>query len=294
MTHHQAGKGVPGRGLLGTDRFVATGDGRLLRTMARGSGDDLVVLEAGLGISGLYWGPAQAAIAEGARVAAYERSGFGASTTDAGARDLARLASDLETVIDAYPHRRLVLVGHSWGGPIVRVAAARRLERGRPVAGLVLVDQSDENCPLYFSALSRFTDALQAALLLPLARIRLLGPLTRTAVGTLPEPLRGAVAAASGSPAAARAAAEELRHVVAGLRRLAEAPPRLADTPVSVLSGQRATVLERGLRRAIVCAHRETAAGHPRGRFVPAEASGHLIPLTEPGLVASEALRLLT
>lgn len=285
---------MPGRGLLGHDRFVETGDGRLLRTMARGTGDDLVVLEAGLGISGLYWGPVQAAIGDRARVVAYERSGFGASPPDAGVRDLAHLASDLEAVIDAYAHRRLLLVGHSWGGPIVRVAAARRIEGGRPVDGVVLVDPSDEHCPLYFSALSRGGDAVQAALLPPLARLRLLGPLTRAGLGDLPDPLRAAVVAASTSVTAARAAAAELRQVVPGLRGLLDTPPRLPDTPLSVLSGQRATLIERGARRSLVRAHREAVDRQPRARFVPAQQSAHLIPLTEPGLIASEVLRMLS
>jgi pimeloyl-ACP methyl ester carboxylesterase len=44
-----------------------------------------------------------------------------------------------------------VLVGHSWGGPIVRVAAAGVPER---IAGLVLVDQTDEGCDMFFSSAS--------------------------------------------------------------------------------------------------------------------------------------------
>ncbi|WP_228494471.1 hypothetical protein [Clavibacter sp. VKM Ac-2873] len=43
-------------GLLGRDITVTAPDGRRLRAMASGTGDDLVVLEAGLGGSGLTWG----------------------------------------------------------------------------------------------------------------------------------------------------------------------------------------------------------------------------------------------
>src|SRR5699024_5636168 len=113
------------------------------------------------------------------RVVAYERAGFGASTPDPPRRDLDRLAADLSTVIDAIPHRRLVLVGHSWGGPVVRLVASRRLADGKPIDGLVLVDQSDENCSLYFSWSAHMQFAAQAAVMVPLARLRLLAPATR-------------------------------------------------------------------------------------------------------------------
>ena len=60
--------------MLGRDFFVETADGRMLRAMSRGEGDDLVVLEAGLGASGLSWGPVHDAIAGSAHVVAYERA----------------------------------------------------------------------------------------------------------------------------------------------------------------------------------------------------------------------------
>ncbi len=66
-----------GRGLLGDDLFVAAPNGRRLRAMIAGSGEDLVVLEGGLGVSGLYWGPVHALVAQRVRVVAYERAGFG-------------------------------------------------------------------------------------------------------------------------------------------------------------------------------------------------------------------------
>ncbi|RIJ44037.1 alpha/beta fold hydrolase, partial [Clavibacter lycopersici] len=134
----------PGAGLLGRDVTVTTADGRRLRAMVAGDGDDLVVLEAGLGGSGLTWGPVHGILARTHRVVAYDRAGLGGSDPDPAPRDLDRLADDLEAVVAAFPHRRLVLVGHSWGGPVVRVAAARRIARGLPTAGVVLVDPSDE------------------------------------------------------------------------------------------------------------------------------------------------------
>ncbi|MCW5951705.1 MAG: alpha/beta hydrolase [Propionibacteriaceae bacterium] len=284
-----------GRGLLGEDRLVDVGGGRRLRAMVAGDGDDLVVLEAGLGMSGLYWSQVHQAISWSARVVAYERAGFGASTPDsAHPRNLTRLADDLQAVIDAIPHRRLVLVGHSWGGPIVRTAAAARLAQGAPVDGIVLVDQSDEHAAdLYGSRTVRASGALQRALMVPLARLRLLAPLTRTQVSGLPEPLLAAVVASSSSVDAARAAAAELAHVADDLQRLRDDPLDLGEVGISVISGQQQNRLDRRIRTRLIQAHRDTAAEHPGARFIAAEHSGHMIPVTEPDLIASEALSLL-
>ncbi|HIY23989.1 MAG TPA: alpha/beta hydrolase [Candidatus Brachybacterium merdigallinarum] len=171
-----------GRGLLGEDRFVAAPHGRRLRTMTAGGGDDLVVLEAGLGASGLYWGPVHRELAQHVRVVAYERAGYGASAPARGTpRDLPHLAADLARVIQAHPHRRLVLVGHSWGGPIVRTYAAEHRGGESTLAGMVLVDPSDEHAAdLFTSRAARWSDAVKNALFVPLARARLLAPLMKT------------------------------------------------------------------------------------------------------------------
>ncbi len=264
--------------------------------MVAGDGDDLVVLEAGLGMSGLYWGLAHEAISRHARVVAYERAGFGASTADLGhPRDLGRLAHDLHAVINAIPHQRLVLVGHSWGGPIVRTAAADLLSRGRTVAGVVLVDQSDEHAvDLYTSRTVRAGDALQRSLMVPLARLRLLAPLARAQASGLPAPLLDAVAASSSSVGAAQAIIAELTHVARELQRLRDHPLELGDVGMSVISGQQHTRLDRKLRARLVQAHRDTAAEHPGARVVAAERSGHMVPLTEPDLIAAEAVSFLS
>ncbi|KAB1660307.1 alpha/beta hydrolase [Pseudoclavibacter chungangensis] len=286
---------VPGAGLLGEDGFVDAWDGRRLRTMSAGEGDDLVVLEAGLGTSGLYWGPVHARLARHARVVAYERAGYGGSSPVRDApRDLRHLARDLRTVVDAFPHRRLVLVGHSWGGPIVRTLAARLLAEGSAPAGLVLVDQSDEHAAeLYTSRLARWSGEAQGAIMVPLAQTGLLGRLSRVPLRGLPEPILDATVAASTTVDAAHAIAAEHRVVPPEITTLAEHPLALADMPMRVLSGQRPGRFDRALRAGLVRAHHETVAAHPGARFVPAERSAHLIPVTEPELIAREALDLL-
>lgn len=295
------GTGPVGGGLLGDDVFVTTPDGRRLRTMVAGPGstsgsgaDDLVVLEAGMGASGLYWGPVHALLAPHVRVVAYERAGFGASDPDPHRRDLPRLAADLAAVVAAHPHRRLVLVGHSWGGPIVRTLAARRLRQGLPVDGLVLVDPSDENAPLYFSPAARTQFALHSATSVLLARTGMLARMYRPVTAGLSPELARATTEASTSTAAGRAGAAEGRQLVTGLQSLLAAPPVLGGVPIAVLSGLQASGrFERRIRTALVRAHAVTAGQHPRAHQVTTQRSGHQIPVTEPDLVAAQTLALL-
>ncbi|MGO1285636.1 MAG: alpha/beta fold hydrolase [Brachybacterium sp.] len=288
-----ASASVPGAGLLGEDVIVRTADGRQLRTMQRGAGPDLVVLEAGLGASGLFWGPVHELLAEHVRVIAYDRAGYGGSDPDTAPRDLARLAADLDAVLWASPHQRLVLAGHSWGGPVVRTVAARRLLAGRSFDGLVLVDPSDEHAALYFSRVFRAQAAIQSALLEPFARTGLLGWALGAMHSDLEEPFRRATVAASSTRSAARAARAENAHVVAGLQHLRDAPFDLGDLPVRIISGRRAGRLERASRDALSRAHRMTAQGLKAGRYLEAHRSGHMVPLSEPELVAREILSLL-
>lgn len=279
--------------------MIRTPDGRRLRSMVRGMGEDLVVLEVGLGISGLYWGAVHEMLTGSVRddsvcVVAYERAGFGGSDPDDRPRTLARLASDLDTVIDAFPHRRLVLVGHSWGGPIVRTVAVARAGRGVPVTGLVLVDPSDENSDLYFSRSTRVGFAVQAALMVPLARLRLLSLIARGQTSGLPEPVRRAVIEASFSSKAAGATVAEQRHVIDGLRALRASPRSLGATPARIISGQQATRIDARARASILRAHQDTMDQNEGARLVPATRSGHLIPMTEPDLIVAQVLEILT
>ncbi|WP_310889954.1 alpha/beta fold hydrolase [Clavibacter capsici] len=283
-------------GPLGREVTVSTLDGRLLRTMVAGDGSDLVVLEAGLGGSGLTWGLVHGILARTHRVVAYDRAGLGRSDPDAAPRDLDRLADDLEAVIAAFPHRRLVLAGHSWGGPIVRVAAARRIARGLPTAGVVLVDPSDERARTYATRAVRSAFAAQAALLVPLARASLLAPLHRIALAGLPAPLLACAVAAAGSVPGARATAAEQRHLLPGLRALAAHPgttATLPGVPVRVISGTASGALTRRQRADLVRAHRASAAAAPDGAWIPAPRSAHMVPVTDPDVVARTVAGLL-
>ncbi|GAA1489235.1 alpha/beta fold hydrolase [Brachybacterium sacelli] len=273
---------------------LRTGDGRGLRTIEHGSGPDLVVCEAGLGAAGASWGAVFDQLGTELRAVAYDRAGYGRSDPAPGPRDLARLAEDLLTVIDGTPHERLVLVGHSWGGPVVRLAAATLHARGHAVAGLVLVDASDELADMYFTRTVQVMNRAQGVLLPVLARAGLLAPLQRRVTPQLPEPYAGEFLAAVSTIEYARTVRAESAHIARGLRALQLDPPQIADVPATVLSGRLAGGLGRRRRDELTAAHRLRAARHEQGRFVAAERSGHVIVASEPELVAQEICRLLS
>ncbi|MCW1806027.1 alpha/beta fold hydrolase, partial [Brachybacterium squillarum] len=230
------------------------------------------------------------------QVLAHDRAGYGASDPAGGPRDLGALAAELGTVVAAVPHRRLVLVGHSWGGPVVRTLAAALVAQGREVAGVVLVDPADELADLYFTPTVEVMNRVQGHAMVLLDRAHLLHRLQRSATRGLPEAHREQAAASVTTAAAARTVREEARHITRGLRHLRLDPPDLRGVPLTVISGRRPEGLGRRLRDELTAAHRERAAPRPgagAGRFVAAERSGHLVPVDQPELVVEEILRLL-
>ncbi|WP_193106534.1 alpha/beta fold hydrolase [Brachybacterium sp. FME24] len=273
---------------------LRTADGRCLRTIVRGDGPDLVVLEAGLGATAAGWGGVLDHLPPGVRTVAYDRAGYGTSDPAPGPRDLARLVQDLMAVVAAHRHERLVLVGHSWGGPIVRLAAAMLRDRGATSIGMVLVDPTDELADLYFTRTVHVTTRAQGVILPALARLGLLGPLQRAAAPDLPEPFRTEFIAAVSTPEYAKVVRAESAHLIQGLRGLRLDPPESADVPTTVLSGRLPEGLGRRRREELTAAHRGRATSQERGRFVAAERSGHLIPVSEPELVVQEIVRLLS
>lgn len=292
--------------MLEAARSVAVRDGRRLRAFVSGRADavgetvPVVVLEGGVGASGLTWAGVFHRLAPYARVVAYDRAGYGASEPAMAGRPrtLEALADDLIDVIDACAgadasSRRIVLVGHSWGGPIVRVAAARLRGRGGSVGGLVLVDPSDERCDLYFTDQARRGGAVQRRAMVPIARIGLLRALAWMLASGLPERQRRDAARASGSVAAARASVRELEVFGSELAALRTAAPGLGDVPVRILSGVRGLAFDGGARGAIRAAHRATAAAVADGAVIDAARSAHNVPMTEPQLVADTALALV-
>jgi pimeloyl-ACP methyl ester carboxylesterase len=111
-----------------------------LHLNAAGAGRPTVVLDAALGGSSISWALVQPAVARFTRVCSYDRAGFGWSDAGPLPRTVGRIVGELRTLLDrAGEPPPYLLVGHSFGGLVMRVFAARHPD---DVVGLVLVDSA--------------------------------------------------------------------------------------------------------------------------------------------------------
>jgi pimeloyl-ACP methyl ester carboxylesterase len=174
-----------------TGRMIDVG-GHRLYIECTGAGGPAVILQAGLGASSASWAGIAPKVAATTTVCTYDRAGHGRSE-EAGPQDGIALATDLHTLLErAGVPGPYVLVGHSSGGPYVRVYAARYPDQ---IAGMVLLDSQPDDA---FTALPAYpgfyaTFRTVATLSPSLARIGLLGPvLGLTADESTPAAARGA------------------------------------------------------------------------------------------------------
>ncbi|MEO8366033.1 MAG: alpha/beta hydrolase [Pseudoxanthomonas sp.] len=109
-----------------------------LKVQQQGHGPVAVVFESGFGQGPGVWDQVVADLGVHCQCIAYARAGLGKSGTDGKPKTIQEHVQDLAAVIDATaPDRKVVLVGHSYGGLLVTEYARLHPER---LLGLVLVD----------------------------------------------------------------------------------------------------------------------------------------------------------
>jgi pimeloyl-ACP methyl ester carboxylesterase len=113
--------------------------GYRLHINCTGSGSPTVVIDAGLGDWSTTWaGYVQPEVAKTTRVCTYDRAGMGWSEAGPLPRDAAQLSKELHTLLqNAHIPGPYVLVGHSFGGLVVRVFAH---DYSSEVSGVVLIE----------------------------------------------------------------------------------------------------------------------------------------------------------
>jgi len=126
-------------------KFIDAG-GHRIRMLICGHGRPAVVFETGgSGASGgplEYWNRVQPEVSEVARTVSYDRAGIGWSEPGPEPRDARQIARELHTALaNAGVAPPYILVGHSLGGPLIRVFAG--MYPGE-VNGMVLVDPTQE------------------------------------------------------------------------------------------------------------------------------------------------------
>ena len=260
-------------------RFVEVG-GRKVRVLCAGAAGPSVVIEAGSGDNAASWEGMVRRVAAFARVCAYDRAGLGLSDAAPGPRTMDERAAELHAVLGAAglpaPY---VLVGHSYGGFIVRrFVVAYPAE----VHGVILVDAPEEDYALVPDGM---------AVIRAIGwRARVLGWMTRLGVARL---LWAGEAPLRTSQHFEVADEMDSYDQVAPGQRVAGGLGGLGDTPLVVISravrdpvsgAEIAPDWQEGQRRLLRLS--------TRSRQVIAERSGHVMQFSEPEVIEG-AIRAL-
>lgn len=116
--------------------------GHRLHVNCTGKGSPTVVVENGFGDFSFDWVLVQAKVAAFTRICTYDRAGYAWSDPGPKPRTFAQINLELRDALAKLGEKSpFVLVGHSYGGPVLRNFA---LTYAREVAGAVLVDASFE------------------------------------------------------------------------------------------------------------------------------------------------------
>jgi pimeloyl-ACP methyl ester carboxylesterase len=271
-----------------------TRDGRRLFYMEHPGPTDAstptIVFESGMAASRSWWALVQPKVAQWARAVVYDRSGLGRSTPDHQPRSLARLSDDLNDLLDHLGSGPFILVGHSGGGPIIRAAAAAQPDR---IAGLLLVDVTDEACDLLFEKSFRRMEKLAHWITVLLARLDLLHRSFRKQMSGFPADVQADLEREGFTMSAIRTRGAELKGLVAAMNMLRHAPMKTHDIPTTLISGTRTDGgMTARIRAAANASHAYRATQSFQGRHVLAPNSGHNVPVTDPDLIAAEIKRL--
>src|SRR5918993_5313980 len=282
--------------------------GYRLHLACQGEGSPTVVMEAAIGETGLLWSLVQPGVAQRSRGCVYDRAGLGWSDPSPRPRTAALMVEELQALLaTAEIPGPYVLVGHSFGGLLVRLYAARYPQE---VAGLVLVDAAHEQqyqrAPTEIRELLPQLEEQGRQQLEGLKALIVSGSLD---AGMLPIPPQLPAAAAETFRALVAAGPKHVETLLAEQQAVGAIHAELAaaqitslgDLPLMVLSHGQPMAMP-GLAEAVNQASEqlwqqlqaELAALSSRGRLVVAEGSGHYLQLERPELVVDAIAEVVT
>jgi pimeloyl-ACP methyl ester carboxylesterase len=292
------------RRFTGPGRWVDIEPGCRLYIVEKGEGGPAVLFEAGIAATNLNWHHIQETVSQFTATASYDRSGLGWSSPSRTARTPANITTELHAMLHSAGIKPpYVLVGHSFGGLVMRCYAATYPE---DVAGVVLVDpmRCEEWPPLNPAKLSMIDRGKRlSGYAIPIARFglarlavtsllcrsgKLSGQLAGAAgtggrhvlkrvteeVGKMPRETWPIVAAHWSRPGYYVGMRSHVAAVPQTVREMQNARP-IHDIPVTVLTPGKSTPLSAQCLEKI----------GDNVRQVIAEASAHWIHLDEPDLV---------
>jgi pimeloyl-ACP methyl ester carboxylesterase len=267
--------------------------GRRLHLLCKGSGaGPTVVIEQGAGSPSILWWPIQDRVAAFARVCTYDRAGYLWSDQGPRKRSLEERVADLHALLaNGEVPGPYILVGHSFGGPIVRLYA--RLYP-TAVAGMVLVDTPEEQVILrpsyddYAQKIAYFATGIEVAA--RLGWIRLAGTLLQKVPDGLDASAFRALKALAAGPGFFRAMGDDAASLSRARSTLGNigGSGSFGDKPLAVITHGiafpgPAAVLEDGW----LAGQHQLAALSTHGALVVAEHSNHMIQSDQPEVVVA-------
>lgn len=280
--------------------------GYRLHMHVEGEGTPTVILDSGAGGIGLSWELVRPAIAKVTRVVTYDRAGLGWSDPSPKPRKADVMAEELHTMLkNANIAGPYILVGHSLGGPVARLFAAKYPDE---VAGLVMVDSAHEQQMKHFpEAMVKMAESMKGMM----GVMKLMGKLGIFALkpnlvqigdnGALSKEL---VAQMQGVMASSEWHAEALIAESESVYA-AETQPvsTLGDLPLTVIShGQLdANAVPPSLGQQVRDDYEaawqklqvEITSLSTRGRRIVAERSGHNVIFDQPGIIIESVLEMV-
>jgi pimeloyl-ACP methyl ester carboxylesterase len=247
-------------------------------------------MDAGLGGGSLDWSTVQPEVSKLTRVCSYDRAGVAWSEAGAQPRTSQQIVKELHTLLgNARIQAPYVLVGHSLAGINMQLYAS---QYPNEVAGMVLVDSSHENqfsrkevpqVPSFFPLLIK--------VLTPFGVVRIMNKVAGPSPN-LPPDIERERAAIYSHTRSMYAVADEMSAIPTSAAQLRDAPMRLGDKPLIVLT--------HGMKEAIPFTTPEEAERieqtwkelqadlarrSSKGKQIIAEKSGHYIQFYQPELV---------
>jgi pimeloyl-ACP methyl ester carboxylesterase len=289
-------------------QFYDLGEFRL-HLYCTGSGSPALILEGGLGSPGEMWARVQPELAKNHQVCSYDRAGLGWSDASPEPRTVQNIVDELDSLLSrskiSGPY---VLVGHSFGGYIVRVYAKKYPAE---VAGIVLVGAGHEDfarrmpsgCEAIAQSNISFGQLAQTLSQFGIIRMAgdlgLLSPLTGDMLKGVPPELQLELSALTFYKP------QFWKTYVAEMSSLPESEAQvrstgtLGDLPLVVLSGNPdVSRVPKGCQAASVVAlskelQVELANLSSHSEHIVCEQCGHYIPLSDPQLVVDAVGRLI-